>query len=220
MDIIKKTNILLEIEKCGVIAVLRSDSKEEALKTIDALLNGGMTGIEVTFSIPQAEEVIRETVSKYKDNAYIVVGAGTVLDAMTARIAIMAGAEFVVSPMFDSEIAEICNLYHVPYLPGCMTITEIKTALRSGVDIIKLFPASTYEPSFVDAVKGPLPQVNIMPTGGINLHNMEQWLSKGCVAVGVGGNLLAPAKTGDYDQITKLAKQYMDKYNEIKMVTA
>ena len=220
MNIIKKTNILLKIEQCGVIAVLRSDTKEESLKTIDALVNGGMTGLEVTFSIPQAEEVIRETVSKYKDNSSIVVGAGTVLDAMTARIAIMAGAEFVVSPMFDSEIAEICNLYHIPYLPGCMTITEIKTALRSGVDIVKLFPASTYEPSFVDAVKGPLPQVNIMPTGGINLNNMEQWLSKGCVAVGVGGNLLAPAKTGDYDQITKLAKQYMDKYNEIKMVTA
>jgi 2-dehydro-3-deoxyphosphogluconate aldolase / (4S)-4-hydroxy-2-oxoglutarate aldolase len=220
VDIIKKTNILLKIEKCGVIAVLRSDTKEEALKTIDALVNGGMTGLEVTFSTPQAEEVIRETVSKYKDNASIVVGAGTVLDAVTARIAIMAGAEFIVSPMFDSEIAEICNLYHIPYLPGCMTITEIKSALRSGVDIIKLFPASTFEPSFVDAVKAPLPQVNIMPTGGINLNNMEQWLAKGCVAVGVGGNLLAPAKTGDYDQITKLAKQYMDKYNEIKMVTA
>ncbi|MEH7273407.1 bifunctional 4-hydroxy-2-oxoglutarate aldolase/2-dehydro-3-deoxy-phosphogluconate aldolase [Neobacillus vireti] len=216
----KKTNILLKIEKCGVIAVLRSGTKEESLKTIDALVNGGMTGLEVTFSIPQAEEVIRETVSKYNDNSSIVVGAGTVLDAMTARIAIMAGAEFVVSPMFDSEIAEICNLYQIPYLPGCMTITEIKTALRSGVDIIKLFLASTYEPSFVDAVKGPLPQVNIMPTGGINLNNMEQWLSKGCVAVGVGGNLLAPAKTGDYDQITKLAKQYMDKYNELKMVNA
>ena len=220
MDIIKKTNILLKIEKCGVIAVLRSDSKEEALKTIDALVNGGMTGLEVTFSTPQAEEVIRETVSKYKDNTSIVVGAGTVLDAVTARIAIMAGAEFIVSPMFDSEIAEICNLYHIPYLPGCMTITEIKTALRSGVDIVKLFPASTFEPSFVDAVKAPLPQVNIMPTGGINLNNMEQWLAKGCVAVGVGGNLLAPAKTGDYDQITKLAKQYMDKFNELKMVKA
>ena len=216
----KKTDILLKIEKCGVIAVLRSDTKEEALKTIDALVNGGMTGLEITFSTPQAEEVIRETVSKYNDNASIVVGAGTVLDAMTARIAIMAGAEFVVSPMFESEIAEICNLYQVPYLPGCMTITEIKTALRSGVDIIKLFPASTYEPSFVDAVKGPLPQVNIMPTGGINLNNMEQWLSKGCVAVGVGGNLLAPAKTGEYDQITKLAKQYMDKFNDLKMVKA
>ncbi|MEH7011600.1 bifunctional 4-hydroxy-2-oxoglutarate aldolase/2-dehydro-3-deoxy-phosphogluconate aldolase [Neobacillus niacini] len=214
----KKANILLKLEKSGVIAVLRSDTKEESLKTIDALVNGGITGLEVTFSTPQAEEVIRETVSKYKDNSNIVIGAGTVLDAMTARIAIMSGAEFVVSPMFDLEIAEICNLYHIPYLPGCMTITEMKTALRSGVDIIKLFPASTYEPSFVDAVKAPLPQINIMPTGGVNLDNMEKWLSKGCVAVGVGGNLLAPAKTGDFDQISKLAKQYIDKYNEIKMV--
>ncbi|MFJ5758618.1 bifunctional 4-hydroxy-2-oxoglutarate aldolase/2-dehydro-3-deoxy-phosphogluconate aldolase [Neobacillus sp. NPDC093182] len=216
----KKANILLKLEKSGVIAVLRSDTKEESLKTIDALVKGGITGLEVTFTTPQADEVIRETVSKYKDNSTIVVGAGTVLDSMTARIAIMAGAEFVVSPMFDLEIAEICNLYQVPFLPGCMTITEMKTALRSGVDIIKLFPASTYEPSFVDAVKAPLPQVNIMPTGGVNLDNMEYWLNKGCVAVGVGGNLLAPAKTGDYDQITKLAKQYIDRYHEIKMVTA
>ncbi len=215
---IKKVNILYKIEQSGVIAVLRADSQDQALKVIDSLVSGGITGLEITFTIPHAEKVIRETILKYKDHPDIVVGAGTVLEAVTARIAILAGAEFIVSPMFDPEIAEICNLYQIPYLPGCMTITEMKSALRSGVDIIKLFPGSTYTPDFVDAIKAPLPQINIMPTGGVSLENMEQWFFKGCIAVGVGGNLLAPAKYGDYEQISKLAKQYMDRFQRVKMV--
>ncbi len=213
---IKKAQSLFKIEKSGVIAVVRADSKVQALKTIDSLVNGGITGIEITFTIPDVEEVIREIVFKYKDNPEIVIGAGTVLDAITARIAILAGTEFIVSPMFDSEIAKICNLYQIPYLPGCMTITEMKDALISGVDIIKLFPGSHYSPGFIDAVKAPLPQINIMPTGGVNLDNMEQWFAKGCVAVGVGGSLLAPAKHGDYEQVSNLAKQYMEKFREIR----
>jgi 2-dehydro-3-deoxyphosphogluconate aldolase / (4S)-4-hydroxy-2-oxoglutarate aldolase len=213
---IKRVKILSKVEKSGVIAVLRADTKDVALKTMEALVSGGMTGLEITFTIPKAEEVIREAVEQYQDNEDVVIGAGTVLDAITARIAILAGAEFIVSPMFDSEISEICNLYQIPYMPGCMTITEMKTALRSGVDIIKLFPGSNYEPSFINAVKAPLPQLNIMPTGGVHLNNMEEWFSKGCVAVGVGGNLMAPAKNGDYEDITRLATQYMNKFREIK----
>ena len=136
----KKVEVLKRLENAGVIAVLRADSKEEALKISHAVVEGGMIGLELTFTVPQADEVIRSLVETYHDEKDIVIGAGTVLDAVTARLAIMAGAEFIVSPSFNRETAEICNLYQVPYLPGCMTITEMQTALKSGVDIVKLFP--------------------------------------------------------------------------------
>lgn len=188
----KKIDILSRLKNAGVIAVVRGKSKEEALNACHAIIKGGLTGIELTFTVPQADQVIKELLSFYKDQPEIVIGAGTVLDAVTARLAILAGAEYIVSPSFDQETAEMCNLYQIPYLPGCMTITEIKTALKSGVDIVKLFPGSAYGPSIISAFKAPMPQVNIMPTGGVSLDNMKEWFDAGVVTVGVGGNLLAP----------------------------
>jgi 2-dehydro-3-deoxyphosphogluconate aldolase / (4S)-4-hydroxy-2-oxoglutarate aldolase len=211
MDMMKKLTILSKVTECGVVAVVRADSKEEAVKISEACVRGGIQGIEVTFTVQGADEVIKELASMYKDHSNVVIGAGTVLDSTTARIAILAGAEFVVSPAFDEETAKLCNLYQVPYMPGCMTITEIKRALEAGVDIVKLFPGNAFGPEFVKAVKAPLPQVNIMPTGGVDLDNVEQWIKNGCVAVGVGGNLVAPAKTGEYEKITEYAKQYIAK---------
>ncbi|WP_221830474.1 bifunctional 4-hydroxy-2-oxoglutarate aldolase/2-dehydro-3-deoxy-phosphogluconate aldolase [Neobacillus niacini] len=207
----KKLTILSKLTDCGVVAVVRADSKEEAVKISEACVEGGIKGIEVTFTVQGADEVIKELASLYKDNDDVVIGAGTVLDAVTARIAILAGAEFVVSPAFDAETAKLCNLYSVPYMPGCMTITEMKQALEAGVDIVKLFPGNAFGPDFVKSVKAPLPQVNIMPTGGVDLNNVEQWIKNGCVAVGVGGSLVAPAKTGEYEKITEYAKQYVAK---------
>lgn len=207
----KKLSTLSKLTECGVVAVVRADSKEEAVKISEACVEGGIKGIEVTFTVQEADEVIKELAALYKDNDDVVIGAGTVLDAVTARIAILAGAEFVVSPAFDAETAKLCNLYSVPYMPGCMTITEMKTALEAGVDIVKLFPGNAFGPDFVKSVKAPLPQVNIMPTGGVDLNNVEQWIKNGCVAVGVGGNLVAPAKTGEYEKITEYAKQYVAK---------
>lgn len=207
----KKINILSKVTECGVVAVVRADSKEEAVKISEACVEGGIQGIEVTFTVQGADEVIKELASLYKDHSNVVIGAGTVLDAATARIAILAGAEFVVSPAFDEETAKLCNLYQVPYMPGCMTITEIKRALEAGVDIVKLFPGNAFGPEFVKSIKAPLPQVNIMPTGGVDLDNVEQWINNGCVAVGVGGNLVAPAKTGEYEKITEYARQYIAK---------
>lgn len=212
----KRNQILNKLSQVGVVAVLRADSKEEALKVSHAVVKGGIKGLELTFTVPQADEVIRELVETYQDQSDIVIGAGTVLDATTARLAIMAGAEYIVSPAFDKETAEMCNLYQIPYLPGCMTITEMKTALKAGVDILKLFPGSAFGPSIVGAFKAPMPQLNIMPTGGVSLENMGEWFKAGVVAVGVGGNLLAPAKTGDFDKVTELAAAYMEKYAEIK----
>ncbi|MGG0516457.1 bifunctional 4-hydroxy-2-oxoglutarate aldolase/2-dehydro-3-deoxy-phosphogluconate aldolase [Bacillus pseudomycoides] len=212
----KKMEILQRLEIAGVIAIVRGADKEEAIKASHAIVEGGMYGIELTFTVPQADEVIRELVETYQDRPEIVIGAGTVLEAVTARLAIMAGAQYVVSPSFDQETAEVCNLYQIPYLPGCMTITEMQKALKAGVDIIKLFPGSAYGPSIVKALKAPIPHLNIMPTGGVSLDNMADWFSAGVVAVGVGGNLLAPASTGNFGKVTEVAKQYMTKYREIK----
>lgn len=212
----KRVEILSRLENAGVIAVVRGATKEEALKASKAIIAGGLTGIELTFTVPQADVVIKELVELYSDNADVVIGAGTVLDAVTARMAIMAGAQYIVSPSFDAETSEMCNLYQIPYLPGCMTITEMKQALKSGVDIVKLFPGSAFGPSIVPAFKAPLPQLNIMPTGGVGLNNMEEWFKAGVVAVGVGGNLLKPAATGDFDKVTEVAKEYAAKLKEIK----
>ena len=214
----KRTNILIRLEQAGVIAVVRGKSKEEALKASTAIIEGGLYGIELTFTVPQADEVIKELVEVYKNNDKVVIGAGTVLDVTTARLAILAGAEYIVSPCFDEETALLCNLYQIPYLPGCMTITEAKEALKSGVDIVKLFPGSAYGPSIIGAFKAPMPQLNIMPTGGVSLDNLADWFKAGVIAVGVGGNLLKPAETGDFAQVTEVARQYANRFAEIKGV--
>lgn len=213
----KKIGTLKKLTDCGVVAVVRAESLEEAVKISTACIEGGIQGIELTMTVPNAEEVIKMLTQTFKEEDNIVIGAGTVLDAVTARIAILAGATYIVSPGFDPETAKICNLYQIPYMPGCMTITEIKTALEAGVDIVKLFPGNAFGPDFIKAVKAPLPHVNIMPTGGVNLENIDQWIKNGCVAVGIGGNLVEPAKTGDFDRITELARQYVQKVKEARM---
>lgn len=215
----KRVNILNRLERSGIVAVVRGDTKIEALKSSHAVVAGGITGLELTFTVPQADEVIRELVTHYQNQPEIVVGAGTVLDAVTARLAIMAGAEYIVSPCFDQETAEICNLYQIPYLPGCMTITEMKEALKSGVDIIKLFPGGAFDPSIISAFKAPLPHLNIMPTGGVSLDNLSDWFVAGVTTVGVGGNLLAPATKGDFEGVTAVAKQYTSKLAEIRQAS-
>lgn len=211
----KKQVILNQIASAGVIAVVRGDSKEAAVKAANALVLGGIVGLEITYTVPDASQAISELRAAYQDHADIVIGAGTVLDAITARLAIMSGATFIVSPTFDQATAEICNLYQIPYLPGCMTITEMKTALKAGVDIIKLFPGNVYDPSIISSFKAPLPQLNIMPTGGVSVANMADWFKAGVIAVGAGGNLLAPVASGDYAGVTEMAKQYAEKYAEI-----
>jgi 2-dehydro-3-deoxyphosphogluconate aldolase / (4S)-4-hydroxy-2-oxoglutarate aldolase len=205
----KKLNILNRLTESGVVAVVRTGSKDEAVKISDACVKGGIAGIEITFTIDGAEDVLKELAGYFAADPRAVLGAGTVLDPATARMAILAGAQFIVSPAFDRETAKLCNLYQVPYMPGCMTITEMKEALQYGADIIKLFPGNTFGPDFIKAVKAPLPQVNIMPTGGVSLENAGQWIKNGCVAVGVGGNLVAPAKTGDYEKITEMSAEYI-----------
>ena len=208
-----KMRVLNNIQSLGVVAVIRANDPDSAFKMSEACIEGGLTNIELTFTTPEADQVIRKLKSIFKDRA--VIGAGTVLDPLTARISIIAGAEFVVSPSFDEETAKMCNLYSVPYMPGCMTLNEMKEALKLGVDVLKLFPGSALGPDFVKAVKGPMPHVQIMPTGGVDLDNIQEWLNNGCIAVGIGGNLTAPAKDGRYDLITETAAQYVAKAQQV-----
>ena len=207
----KRLNILNKLQQAGVIAVVRAESVEKAELIVDALVDGGIKGIELTFTVPQADVCIKNLVDKYRGTD-VIVGCGTVLDAVTARLAILAGAEFVVSPFFDVETAKMANLYQIPYMAGAMSITEMKAALEYGVDIVKLFPGSEASPSMV---KAPLPQVNIMPTGGVNLDNMGDWIAAGVVAVGVGGSLLKPAEFDDYAGVTDNARAYVERYQQL-----
>lgn len=212
----KKFDVLNRIASVGVVAVVRAENEEKAVKISSACIKGGVPAIEVTFTVPGADSVIKTLKNTFSDDE-LIVGAGTVLDSETARIAILAGAEYIVSPGFDLESAKLCNRYQIPYMPGCMTITEILRAMEAGCDIVKLFPGSLPGPSYVKAVKGPLPQCNIMPTGGVSLGNVAEWINAGVIAVGTGSDLTGPAKTGDYDKVTDLAKQFVE---AVKMARA
>ena len=185
---LNKHLIVKRITDVGVVAVVRANSSEEAATISKACIQGGIPAIEVTFTVPGAECVIKELKGKFSSEE-LIIGAGTVLDSETARVAILNGAEYIVSPHFDENIARCCNRYAVPYMAGCMTIKEVISAMEMGVDVVKLFPGSAFGPSYVKAIKGPLPQANIMPTGGVSIDNVDQWIANGVVAVGVGGNL-------------------------------
>jgi 2-dehydro-3-deoxyphosphogluconate aldolase/(4S)-4-hydroxy-2-oxoglutarate aldolase len=202
-----RSQIIKELVDCGVVAVIRANTIDEAKKLSDAASKGGIRGLEITFTVPGAIDVI-EALAADKDAPYIV-GAGTVLDAATARLAILKGAKFIVSPAFDKETCELCNLYDVPYMAGCYTINEIITAMKAGLEVIKIFPGSQASPSYFKAVHGPLPQANLMPTGGVSLSNAKEWIKAGAVAIGTGSDLTAPAKTGNYEEVTAKAAEFV-----------
>jgi 2-dehydro-3-deoxyphosphogluconate aldolase/(4S)-4-hydroxy-2-oxoglutarate aldolase len=206
---IAKIEILQKIIRSGVVAVIRADGAEQAHRIATACAAGGATALEITFTVPGATGVIEHLAKECSQD--ILLGAGTVLDPETARIAILAGAKFVVSPAVNPNTARLCNRYQIPYMPGAATICEVIEAMECGADIVKVFPGEILGPAFVKAVKGPLPQANLMPTGGVSLENVALWINAGAVAIGVGGNLTAGAKTGDFDSITRLARQFVEK---------
>ena len=212
----QKYDYLNRLINTGCVAVVRGDDADEAVKTVDAVIAGGVTGIELTFTVPHADKALDELSEKYGDREDVLIGAGTVLDPATARLAIIAGAKFIVSPSFNADVAKICNLYSIPYTPGCFTPTEIQTALEAGVDLVKVFPGSVTGPAMVKALHGPFPQLAIMPTGGVSLDNLETWFDAGVTLVGAGSNLTAAAKTGDYAGVTATAKKYRAKLDAIR----
>jgi len=210
-----KEKVITKLTDAGLVAVVRASSAEEAIRISDACLEGGCPSIELTFTVPGANKVIEELAKRYS-NGEMLLGAGTVLDSETARIAILAGANYIVSPGFNLEAAKLCNRYRVPYMPGCMTITEVLTAMEAGADIIKIFPADLYGPTIIKDIKGPLPYAKLMPTGGVDVSNVDQWIKAGAVAVGAGSSLTAGAKTGDYAKITATAKEFIAKIKEAR----
>ncbi|MCT3153069.1 bifunctional 4-hydroxy-2-oxoglutarate aldolase/2-dehydro-3-deoxy-phosphogluconate aldolase [Lacticaseibacillus rhamnosus] len=212
----QKYDYLNRLINTGCVAVVRGDDADEAVKTVDAVIAGGVTGIELTFTVPHADKALDELSEKYGDREDVLIGAGTVLDPATARLAIIAGAKFIVSPSFNADVAKTCNLYSIPYTPGCFTPTEIQTALEAGVDLVKVFPGSVAGPAMVKALHGPFPQLAIMPTGGVSLDNLETWFDAGVTLVGAGSNLTAAAKTGDYAGVTATAKKYRAKLDAIR----
>lgn len=169
-----KSDTIIELKKQKIVAVIRGNTKEEGLQASIACIKGGIKAIEIAYTNQYAGQIIKELVDLYQDDQSVCIGAGTVLDAVTARDAILAGANYVVSPSFHAETAKMCNLYSTPYIPGCITLTEITTALEAGSEIIKLFPGSTLSPAYISTVKAPIPQVSVMVTGGVGLNNIPQ----------------------------------------------
>ena len=188
----KKMNILKSLVDCGVVAVVRGKTKEVAA------------------------DIIKELANIYECREDIVIGAGTVLDAETARIAILAGAKYIVSPSFNKETAILCNRYKVPYIPGVMTINEIVSSHEVGVDIVKIFPGSVYGPSYIKAIKGPLPYASMMVTGGVNINNIGEWFKSGVDLVGIGGELNTLGEAGKFKEITEVCNDYIEKLNAVR----
>ena len=212
----KKMNILKSLVDCGVVAVVRGKTKEVGVDIAKACVKGNVKGFEITFTNKYAADIIKELANIYECREDIVIGAGTVLDAETARIAILAGAKYIVSPSFNKETAILCNRYKVPYIPGVMTINEIVSSHEVGVDIVKIFPGSVYGPSYIKAIKGPLPYASMMVTGGVNINNIGEWFKSGVDLVGIGGELNTLGEAGKFKEITEVCNDYIEKLNAVR----
>lgn len=204
-----KSDTINSLKRQQLVVVIRGTSATEGIQASNACIKGGITAIEVAYTNPFANDIIADLVKKYKQDPNVCIGAGTVLDATTARLAIMAGAQYIVSPSFNAETAKICNLYAVPYIPGCFTITEITLALENGCEIIKLFPGNALSPQYITTIKAPIPQITIMVTGGVNLENANQWIASGAAIIGIGGEFNKLAANGSFEQITQISKEYV-----------
>jgi len=205
-----KETTLKRLTDSGVVAVLRAPNGDILVDVAEALLAGGVEAIEITFTVPGAHRVLEQVADKLGDK--ILLGAGTVLDTETARIALLAGAHYVVSPAVNLGVIELCQRYDKAVMPGALTPTEVITAWQAGADIVKVFPSDLTGPSYLKALHGPLPQVRLMPTGGVNLDTAADFLKAGACALGVGGSLVEKkaVAAGDMARIESLAAQYID----------
>lgn len=201
---------LQRVTDCGIVAVVRFSDPDPLVEVVKALALGGVTVAEVTLTVPNALDVIRA--AKRELGARVLLGAGTVLDPETARAALLAGAEFIVAPTVNLEVIRMCRRYDKLVMPGAFTPTEVLTAWEAGADVVKVFPADVVGPAFFKALRGPLPQVRLMPTGGVDLATAPAFLKAGAVCLGVGSQLVDPklVAAGDFAGITHLAKQYVD----------
>ncbi len=212
----KRHETLVKMLDDKLLGIIRTNSFDDALKIADACIEGGIEIIEVTFTYSRAHDIIRELSKKYKETD-VMLGAGTILDAETARIALLNGAEFIISPSLNEDVIKLCNRYNKLSIPGVMTVTEIKKALELGVELVKVFPAATLGVDFIRSIKAPIPQVMIMPTGGISLENATCWLEAGSSVLGIGGNLTNVAENGDFEKITEIARKFRDVIDNYKL---
>lgn len=214
----RKEQVLTRMKEDCLVAVVRAKNKEQGEKVIDAIVAGGINFIEITMTMDEGNpvEFIQFMSEKYRNNEKVVIGAGTVLDPETARAVILAGANYVVSPGLNVETIKLCNRYRVPMLPGVMSPTEAITALESGCDIIKVFPGNVVGPGAISSFKGPLPQGDFMPSGGVDVDNVDKWLKAGACAVGTGSSLTKGASTGDFAAITAKAKEFVEAVAEAR----
>ncbi len=207
MDKMEKLSL---IQETGVIAIMRAQSSDQLIAAADAIRAGGVRAIEVTMTTPGALQVIEEASRRYGDE--VLFGAGSVLDAETARAALLAGAGFVVAPTLNVDVVALCNRYGVPVVPGIFTPTEALTAWEAGADMVKLFPASVGGPAMIKAILAPLPQLKIVPVGGVNLQTASEFIRQGAAALGVGSSLVNQSllDQGDMAELTRRAAAFIE----------
>ena len=213
----EKREMLNKMIAEGLIPVIRVTSAQEAIDVADAMKEGGLTFIEITMSVQGAIDVIKDLTKKYKDE--IVMGAGTVLDPETGRAALLAGAQFIVSPTLNLDLIHLAHRYSAVVIPGAMTPTEILTAWNAGADMVKVFPAAQLGgPEYIKALKGPLPQILLVPTGGVNLQNAGAFIKAGCAALGAGGELVdkKALKEKKFNILTENARAFLKVIREAR----
>ena len=204
-----KKQIVAKVEELGLLAVIRGPSAELTVKMVEALVAGGVLGIEITYSTPDAEGVVRTLAGKFGDR--ILLGMGTVTEPAQVERAKDAGARYLVSPVCEPDLIRAMVASGLPVMAGCLTPTEIFQTYKLGADVIKIFPGSLTGPSYIKAVHGPLPEIPMMPTGGVSADNVKDWFDAGAIAVGAGSNLCPPAlaKAGKFDEITKISAEFV-----------
>ncbi len=205
-----KQETLAALRATGVIAVIRTETPRDLVGVSRALIAGGVRFVEITMTVPGALDIIRDAVAELSGTG-VLIGAGTVLDAMSARMAILAGAQYIVSPAFDQATMDVCSLYNVLAMPGAFTATEILTAWKGGADVVKLFPADIGGPAYFKTLKEPLPQVELLPTRGVDFSTAGEFIKAGAIGVGAGAALVGKAlmAAGDYKQITANAERFV-----------
>jgi len=211
------TNPILEsILSSGVVAVIRMKDRNKLLKVVEAISAGGVKCIEITMTVPGAVDMIRELSDKVPKD--VILGAGTVTDVQTANDVINAGAKFVVGPVLNANIIALCRKRGVVVMPGCFTPTEIHAAWKAGADIVKVFPATSLGPRYFKDIAGPFPEIRLMPTGGVTIDNVGEWIQSGAVAVGIGSDLLDKKAIEEerYDVLTDRAQRMVRNFREAR----
>jgi 2-dehydro-3-deoxyphosphogluconate aldolase/(4S)-4-hydroxy-2-oxoglutarate aldolase len=203
-----------------IVAVIRAESPDLLVDVAEALLAGGVEVMEVTFTVPRAVQVLEKVAGRLGNR--VLLGAGTVLDPETARMAILSGAEFIVAPNTNPSVIELCRRYSKPIMPGALTPTEVVAAWQAGADIVKIFPSELTGPGYIKSLKAPLPQIRLMPTGGVNLETATSFLQAGACALGIGGSLVEAkaVATGDLKRIESLARQFLEIVDKFKTHSA